>query len=184
MMETEVRADWIPAMIALLDKTWEANRASLPGKRKPSEYWQSNCMAGLSFMNKAEVQMRSEIGVKTMAFGRDYPHTESIWPNTLNYFSDIFRGVSEPDVRDILGENMIRFLGLDRTKMAKIADKIAPTYQQIKNGPDLNPHLLRHLEARCGYSNPPEGAARVPDLEKLLKLDIPRIHAASLAFAA
>jgi predicted TIM-barrel fold metal-dependent hydrolase len=184
MMETEVRADWIPDTIALLDTAWEKNRNSLPGKRKPSEYWQTNCMAGLSFMNKAEVQMRDRIGVKTMAFGRDYPHTEATWPNSLNYWSDIFRSVSESDIRDILGENMIRFLGLDRAKLAKIAERIAPTYQQIKDGPDLNPELLRHLNNRCGYSKPAEGAARIPDLEKMLIADIPRIHAASLAFAA
>jgi hypothetical protein len=139
-------------------------------------------MAGLSFMNKIEVQMRHEIGTETMAFGRDYPHTEATWPNTIAYFSDIFRGVPEKDVRGILGENMVRFLGLDRAKMAKIAERIAPTYQQIVDGPDLNPDLLAHLNRRCGYSNPSEGATRVPALEKMLKADLPRIKAAALAF--
>jgi predicted TIM-barrel fold metal-dependent hydrolase len=182
MMETEVRADWIPATLALLDMTWEKNRNSLPALRKPSEYWRSNCMAGLSFMNKAEVQMRNDIGVETMAFGRDYPHTEATWPNSINYYSDIFRGVPEKDVRAILGENMVRFLGLDRTKMVKIAERIAPTYEQIVRGPALSPELLRHLNVRCGYSNPSEGAARIPDLEVMLQADLPRIKAASLAF--
>jgi predicted TIM-barrel fold metal-dependent hydrolase len=181
MMETEVRADWIPATLRLLDKAWEKQRGALPAKRPPSEIWRTNCMAGLSFMNQTEVAMRHEIGVPTMAFGRDYPHTEATWPNTIAYFSDIFRGVPETEVRAILGENMVRFLGLDRTKLAKIAERIAPSYQQIAEGPALEPALLDHLNARCGYNLPSEGTARVPEMEALLKPDLSRIAAAVAA---
>ena len=37
--------------------------SSRPGAG-PSEYWRSNCLAGASFMHKAEVEMRHEIGVE------------------------------------------------------------------------------------------------------------------------
>jgi hypothetical protein len=182
MMETEVRGDWIPAALAMLDQAWEQHRSSLAAKRRPSEYWQSNCMAGLSFMNKAEVNMRREIGVDTLAFGRDYPHTESTWPNTLTYFSDLFRSVPENEVRAVLGGNLVRFFGLDRAKLAKLADRIGPTFKQIAEGAGLSPELLAHLNMRCGYSNPPEGGERVPEMEALLTADLPRIAAASLVF--
>ena len=61
-MPTEIRLDWIPATLAYLDRFYEEHREDLPATRKPSEYWQSNCMAGASFIHKAEVEMRHEIG--------------------------------------------------------------------------------------------------------------------------
>jgi hypothetical protein len=182
IMMTEIRADWLPATLKLLDKAWEDNRDRLPAKRRPSEYWRTNCMAGLSFMNRAEMQMRAELGVETIAFGRDYPHTEATWPNTIPYLSDIFRGVSEQEVRDILGENLIRFLGLDRAKLAAIAERIGPSYRQIADGPGLDPALKDHLNMRCGYSNPSEGASRIPEMAAMLKPELPRIAAAGHAF--
>jgi predicted TIM-barrel fold metal-dependent hydrolase len=181
MMVTEIRADWIPATFKLLDQRWEENRDKLPGKRRPSEYWGPNCMAGLSFMNKAEAEMRHEIGVHNMAFGRDYPHTEATWPNTLAYFSDIFRDVPEKEVRAILGENVIGFLGLDRAKLAAIAERIAPTYRQIAEGPGLEAALVDHLNIRCGYGLPAEGTSRIAAMEVMLNKDLGRIPAVASA---
>jgi len=183
MMVTEIRADWLPETLKMLDKVWEANRDKLPAKRRPSEYWATNCMAGLSFMNKTEVARRHDIGVKTMAFGRDYPHTEATWPNTMGYFSDVLRGVPEQEVSDILGENMVRFLELDRAHLASVAQKIgAPTFKQIAQGAPLEPALLAHLNVRCGYSEAAEGGARIPEMEAMVGRDLPRITAAAAAF--
>jgi predicted TIM-barrel fold metal-dependent hydrolase len=183
MMETEVRADWIPATLKALDEVWAKNKDKLPAKRAPSEMWRSNCMAGLSFMNRTEVEMRHEIGVETMAFGRDYPHTEGTWPNTIEYFSEIMRGVPENETRAILGENMTRFLGLDRAKMAKIAADIgAPTYQQIADGPALSQAMIDHLGIRSGYKEPAEGGKRLAEIEPMLRGDVKRIAAAALAY--
>jgi hypothetical protein len=183
MMVTEVRADWIPPTLKLLDRVWEKNRDRLPAKRRPSEYWGVNCIAGLSFMNKAELAMRDEIGVETMAFGRDYPHGEGTWPNTLDYLSDLFQGVAENEIRAILGDNMIGFLGLDRAHLAGIAGRIAaPTYRQLVEGGTLSPELKTHLNYRCGYSKPQEGDRRVAEMEPMLARDIPRLVAAGSAY--
>jgi hypothetical protein len=114
-----------------------------------------------------------------MAFGRDYPHTEGTWPNTIEYLSDIMRGVSESEVRGILGENLIAFLGLDRAHLAGIARRIgAPTYRDIAEGPGLSPELKTHLDYRCGYSKPSEGDGRIAEVKPILERDIPRLVAA------
>ncbi len=183
MMVTEIRADWIPATLKLLDQVWERHRDTLPAKRPPSEYWGTNCIAGLSFMNKAELAMRHEIGVDTMAFGRDYPHGEGTWPNTIDYFADIFQGVPENEVRAILGGNMIRFLGLDGAHLAGIAEQIgAPTFRQIADAGALTPELAAHLGLRCGYAKPSEGDRRVAEMAPMLERDIPRLVAAGSAY--
>jgi hypothetical protein len=134
-------------------------------------------------MNKAELAMRDEIGVETMAFGRDYPHGEGTWPNTLDYLSDLFQGVAENEIRAILGDNMIGFLGLDRAHLAGIAGRIAaPTYRQLVEGGTLSPELKTHLNYRCGYSKPQEGDRRVAEMEPMLARDIPRLVAAGSAY--
>jgi predicted TIM-barrel fold metal-dependent hydrolase len=183
MMMTEIRADWIPATLQLLDRLWEKHRDILPAKRPPSEYWRSNCMAGISFIHKCEVDMRHELGLQTVSFGRDYPHTESTWPNTLEYLHGLLRGVPENEVRSILGENIIRFLGLDRAKLAAIAERIGPTYEAIAGpGPEMDPALRAHLNMRCGYEDPAEGTTRVAETEALVKAELRRIAATAAAF--
>ena len=175
LMMTEVRADWIPATLRYLDAVYEQNRADLPARRRPSEYWQTNCLAGVSFMHKAEVEMRHEIGVETIDFGRDYPHTEGTWPNTGDYLRGLLAGVPDDEVRLMLGENGIRFLGLDRAKLAAIADDIGPTIDEITRGAsEPAPELIAHFDDRCGYLKPAEGASRVAELEGMLRTDLAR----------
>ena len=61
-------------------RSTRSTATDLPAKRTPSEYWHANCLAGASFIHKVEVEMRHEIGVDTILFGRDFPHPESTWP--------------------------------------------------------------------------------------------------------
>jgi hypothetical protein len=177
LMMTEVRADWIPALLRHLDGVYEEHRSALPAARRPSEYWSTNCMAGLSFMHRAEVEMRHDIGVETIDFGRDYPHTEGTWPNTLEYLNGLFAGVPEADVRMILGENAIRFLDLDREALAEVAARVGPTIDEITGESDLGTALLEHLDDRCGFAKPAEGASRLHEIDGMLREDIVAIGA-------
>jgi predicted TIM-barrel fold metal-dependent hydrolase len=124
---TEIRLDWIPATLAHLDEIWERNRDAIPAKRRPSEYWRTNCLAGASFVHKVEIERRHELGVDTILFGRDFPHQEATWPHTKAWLRDAFTGVPEDEVRAMLGHNGIRFFGLDENRLAAIAKRIGPT---------------------------------------------------------
>ena len=64
LMMTEVRADGIPATLTHLDRAYDWHRDDVPSRRRPSEWWASNCLAGVSFMHRSEVAMRDEIGVE------------------------------------------------------------------------------------------------------------------------
>lgn len=170
---TEIRYDWMPATMAHLDAIYEANRDKLAAKRKPSEYWQTNCLTGASFIHKAEVAMRHEVGVDTILFGRDFPHPESTWPNTRDWLRNAFEGVPEDEVRKILGENAIRFFGLDRDRLAAIAKRIGPRIEAIIGaGSDVRPDLLANFDQRGGYLKPPEGDAKMGMVDELLKADL------------
>jgi predicted TIM-barrel fold metal-dependent hydrolase len=185
LLMTEVRADWIPATLrhfdALYDELRDDLRDDLRSRRRPSEWWESNCLAGASFMHKAEVEMLDEIGADRVTFGRDYPHAEGTWPNTIEYLRDLFSGVPESDVRKILGENAIRFFGLDAARIAAIAERIGPEICDITNGPATDARLIEHLGERCGYLKPAEGGSRLGELDALLADDLARMRQGSAA---
>jgi predicted TIM-barrel fold metal-dependent hydrolase len=172
LMMAEVRGDWLPATLHHLDEEFERSRADVPATRPPSEVWQEQCLMSLSFVHKAEVGMRHDLGVETIFFGRDYPHAEGTWPNTADWLSDAFAGVPEDEVRLVLGENAIRVLGLDRATLAGVAARIGPTAADITGrAPRLDPRLLANWDARGGYLKPPE-AVDPAELDALLRVDI------------
>jgi len=172
LIASEIRLDWIPSNLAYLDSLYDQHRDGLPAKRRPSEYWQTNCLAGASFMHKAEVEMRDEIGVDTILFGRDYPHPEGTWPNTPDWLRDGFAGVPETDLRKMLGENGIRFLNLDRKPLEAIAARIGPTVEDLTGGGAVDPELVDIFANRGGYLKPAEGDARIPELVPMIDHDL------------
>jgi predicted TIM-barrel fold metal-dependent hydrolase len=169
---TEIRLDWIPATLAHLDGIWERNRDELPAQRPPSEYWKTNCLAGASFIHKAEVEHRHELGVETILFGRDFPHHESTWPQTQAFLRDAFAGIPADEARLMLGENGIRFLGLDRDRLAAIAKRIGPKLEDITGGGTMPPELLERFDGSSGYLKPYEGADQLADLDVMLAEDL------------
>jgi predicted TIM-barrel fold metal-dependent hydrolase len=178
LLITEIRLDWIPATLSHLDSLHEQRRDDLPATRRPSEYWHDNCLVGASFIHKAEVEMRHEIGVDTILFGRDYPHPEGSWPNTPDWLRDAFRGVPENEARAMLGENGIRFFDLDRGRLADVAAKIGPSLASVVGGAPVDPELLGLFDGRGGYLRPAEGDARIPDIAPMLDDDLSQLAGA------
>jgi predicted TIM-barrel fold metal-dependent hydrolase len=148
---TEVRADWVPATLRYLDARFEAG--GTPLTRSPSEYWRSNCWAGNSSMKKSEVELRYEIGVDKMMFGRDYPHPEGTWPNTLEWLQAAMAGLPVEEIKAIVGANAIECYDLDAAKFTAIADRIAaPELEDISNPPQpVQGAVIENFDARGGF---------------------------------
>ena len=178
LMLTEIRLDWIPATLEFLDGLYDRHRAELPAKRKPSEYWQQNCLAGASFIHKVEVEMRHQIGIDTILFGRDYPHFESTWPHTRQWLQDAFHGVPEAELRGMLGENAIRFFSLDRDRLGEIARRIGPSVAEINAGElPIRQDLMDNFDARGGYHKPAEGDEQIPVIRPFVEQDLAAVAA-------
>jgi hypothetical protein len=112
--------------------------------------------------------------VDNILFGRDYPHPESTWPHTREWLQGLFYEVPDDEVRKMLGENAIRFFGLDRDRLAEIAKRIGPTLADV-NGVDpshIRPELMENFELRGGYNKPAEGAEKLDELSTLVEQDI------------
>jgi predicted TIM-barrel fold metal-dependent hydrolase len=175
LMMNEVRGDWLPATLQHLDRVWHEHRDEVPALRPPSEYWVDNCVVGLSFVHKAEVEHRHDIALDTITFGRDYPHSEGTWPNTVDWLRDAFAGVPEPELRAILGENAITAFDLDRDGLAAAASRIGLRAEDVVGPHAVDDALVQHFGERGGYLKPFEGAGRLPELDVLLREDLPHL---------
>ena len=177
VIQCELRTDWLPSTIAHLDAAWERVRGQVPAKRKPSEYWRDNWFASQSFPAKIEVEMRHEIGLETLTFGRDYPHVEGTWPNTWDWLSGVFEGVPDNEVKMLLGENAMRFFRLDRDRMAAIADRIGPTIDQIRGRKGcFDERMVANWDKRGQYLKKIE-TAKPAEIDKLLLKDMEALGA-------
>lgn len=157
---TEVRADWVPATIAHLDRRFAAR----PGiaVRTPSEYYAEHVVVAPSSIHLAEVELRHEIGVDQLLFGADYPHPEGTWPNTAAWVRHAFDGVPEAEVRKILGDNAVRTYGLDLGALTAIAERIGPSPSVLTDG-EVAETLVGHFDQRAAYRRP----AEVVDLDAI-----------------
>jgi predicted TIM-barrel fold metal-dependent hydrolase len=150
---TEIRADWLPATLAVLDKAAADGPVRLA--MKPSEYFARNCFIAPSSIHLAEVEMRHEIGVDRLLFGMDYPHHEGTWPNTREWIQVAMAGIPEAEARAILGDNAINFYGLDRVKLQKVADRIGPLASEVLlTKHNVEQRLVDHFHKRSGFARP------------------------------
>jgi predicted TIM-barrel fold metal-dependent hydrolase len=148
---TEIRADWVPPTLTALDRL--ADESHAPMAMKPSEYYERNCAVSPSSIHRAEVEMRHDIGLHQLLFGMDYPHHEGTWPNTREWIQVALAGVSEGEARLILGENAIAFYGLDRERLAKVAERIGPAPEDVLGDTHhVDERLVEHFHKRAGFS--------------------------------
>jgi predicted TIM-barrel fold metal-dependent hydrolase len=166
---TECRADWVPATLAYLDE--EFSRGSIALKQRPSEYWQRHFYVTPSAPRNYEVAQRDRIGIDRWMFGTDYPHPEGTWPNTLDWIRTTFAGVPERDARRMLGENAVACYGLDRHALARIAERVGPSVEDILgNTRSVRPGIVADFDKRAGYASPIE-QVDTTELGRLLRAD-------------
>ena len=87
---------WIPYFLDQMDYTYtdrppRGDWHRFPSGVLPSDYFRRNCFA--SFQEDAVgIRVRDVIGVDTLMWGSDYPHTESTFPRSQEILCDILDG--------------------------------------------------------------------------------------------
>ena len=80
-------------------------------KLKPSEYWRRHCKATFQF-DPISAKLIDDIGVETMMWGSDNPHTDGVWPESSKYIEEQFAELSPEVIHKITCENAGKFYGL------------------------------------------------------------------------
>jgi predicted TIM-barrel fold metal-dependent hydrolase len=178
LMLSEIYGDWLGPTFEYLDQQFEQHKDNIVAKRRPSDYYKSNCMNGLSFVRRCEVNLRHDLGVANLAFGRDYPHGEGTWPNTIVWLRDALGGIPKEEALAIMGGNAMRFCRLDKAKLDQIAQRVGPDMDAIfGQHPPLSKELLNHFDQRAQYLGEPERQTRIPEISRAMKEDLWRAQA-------
>jgi predicted TIM-barrel fold metal-dependent hydrolase len=82
-----------------------------PLKLKPSDYFHRQIYA--TFIDDPlGVKYRHQIGVDSVMWSSDYPHTNSTWPHSQEVIVRDFAEVPAPEKMKIVRQNVIRLYGL------------------------------------------------------------------------
>lgn len=145
-VETEVH--WIAPALRNLDMKmsmgdeWTAFAAFIERERAfsrlPSEYWASNCYAGISPFHPNQLAIETlgsayqpepgefTIGSDRAMFGVDYPHFETAYPATMERVAQLLQPstVGEEDARRILFDNAAEVYGFDRNALKPHVERV------------------------------------------------------------
>ena len=105
---------------------WNSQKLRERISKRPSDYWRSNCAITATFISRGEAEMRHEIGVETIMWGTDFPHPEGSWPHTHSELREVFTGLPEQEIVEMLGGNAARFYGFDADALAPLVARIGP----------------------------------------------------------
>jgi predicted TIM-barrel fold metal-dependent hydrolase len=143
----ETETWWIAPMMNMLDQRdrmaddWidfmESMGFGKPYVRRPSDYWLTNCYAGISPFHPMQV-VASSLGSAhgddeefvlhsdNAMFGVDYPHPESIVPNTIENARLLasMPNVTEADALRVLYENAAEVYHLDLAALQPVLEEV------------------------------------------------------------
>jgi predicted TIM-barrel fold metal-dependent hydrolase len=113
---SEGQIGWIPYVLERADKVWAENRAWGGVADKvlvpPSQAYREHVF-GCFFDDPHGLASIEAIGVDTITFETDYPHSDSTWPDTLEVAQRIMKDLDDETIYKIVRGNAIRMLRLD-----------------------------------------------------------------------
>jgi DNA-binding SARP family transcriptional activator/predicted TIM-barrel fold metal-dependent hydrolase len=107
---------WVPFYLDRCDRHYTNQRWLRRdfGGRLPSEVFREHSLA-CYITDPTSLKLRHEIGIDTIAWECDYPHSDSIWPNAPErVFEELVNaGASDEDIDKITWRNAARFFDWD-----------------------------------------------------------------------
>lgn len=122
---SEAGIGWITFFLDRSDRYFLHNLGSEHdfGGKLPSEVFKEHSLACF-ISDPTALKLRNEIGIDTIAWECDYPHSDSIWPNgPESVFGELtVAGCSDEEIDKILWANSARFFDWDPFKLTKRTD--------------------------------------------------------------
>lgn len=107
---------WIPFLLERFEDVYSRQRAwtgdDLGDGRSPSEVFRANFLSCF-IRDRVGIEMRHHIGVETICWEMDYPHSDSSWPDAPEQLAEQLHGCSSDEVEAITWRNAARAFGYD-----------------------------------------------------------------------
>lgn len=111
---TEFDTGWIAHLLYRTDYSFTKDggfRKRPELKMLPSEYWRRNFLVTFED-DELGIRTRDKIGVENMLWGSDYPHNDSIFPESQETLDRLFEGVPDEERFKITAANAINLYKL------------------------------------------------------------------------
>jgi predicted TIM-barrel fold metal-dependent hydrolase len=149
---------WIPYFLERADYVHAHHHAWTHqdfGGKRPSEVWREHMIT--CFIDDATgVRLRHEVGIDTITWECDYPHSDTTWPRSPEILARSLEGVPDADVNKITHENALRIFRLDAFKHRPREKCTAAALRAESPDVDLSERSVR------GGKPPVEGDASRP----------------------
>jgi len=132
---------WIPYFLDRVDYVYEHHKAWTHqdfGKQKPSEVFRDH-MITCFIDDPVGVAMRHRIGIDTITWECDYPHSDTTWPNAAQRLAVSMEGVPDDEVNKMTHENALRHFRLDAFAHRRREDCTVAGLRAEAAGVDLEP---------------------------------------------
>lgn len=109
---------WAPWLLHRLDEhyEWVGWHEAKDLTMRPSEYFKRNCFLSIEADEEPGRQYIEWFGDSNLVFSTDYPHGDSKFPHSVEYFAKL--PISEESQRRIVGENWNRLYDIPLVKRA------------------------------------------------------------------
>lgn len=97
---------WLPYMMERCDQVWEKHRfyQNIDQSERPSELYRKHIF-GCFIEDKAGLDARHVIGIDNMLWEADYPHSDSMWPESRKRAEETFADIPDDEVHRIVELN-------------------------------------------------------------------------------
>jgi predicted TIM-barrel fold metal-dependent hydrolase len=110
---------WVPFLLDRLDRhstnqTWTDFTSTLPPGQTPTDVWREHFLACF-ITDPAALRLRDRMGVETLAWECDYPHSDSTWPYSPEALHSelTLAGCSDGEIDQITWANVAKFFRYD-----------------------------------------------------------------------
>ena len=111
---TEFETGWTAHMLQRLDWSFKRSGGTRTNEAltmKPSDYWQRNFR--ITFEDDPMgIMTREIIGTKSLMWGSDYPHGDSVFPDSQNVIKTVMKDCTPEEVYDITVKNVVQLYSL------------------------------------------------------------------------
>ena len=129
---------WVPWVVEELDyrhwrllecKDFWADRGGIPHQMKPSELFKRQ-VYGTFQQSPTAMRLTEFWGPENLLWASDYPHPDSIWPNSVRTIGETMGHMEPDEVVRIVGGNAAKLYGLDLSK-ATVRARLPIGYEAV-----------------------------------------------------